>query len=213
MENGRSAILHPPSSILVFFLLAGCQVHQPANTPATQPSLATTQPSYWISQPGASSIDSADFDKLWSACEASAWHFGFQVDRRDYRAGVITTEPLISKQFFELWRNDVVTADDLERSSLATYRRTLRFQIEKRDGHFRATPCVVIERYALAERPIAASVYLRRAFRSDKVRHPVGTPESDRGIYLPRQYWYATGRDAVLEKNAADEVGKNLRKT
>ena len=124
------------------------------------------------------------------------------------------SQPLTSKQFFEVWRNDVVTGDDLSNSSLATYRRTVRFDIAKLEhGGYRATPSVLIERETIAERPITASVYLRQAFRSPRGHagpHNVGTPESDRGVYLPRQYWTPTGRDTALEKELAEEAQKRI---
>jgi hypothetical protein len=200
----------------ILLLLAGCQAHQPPNAPTTRPSLATTQPSYWLSLPATSAIEATDFERLWSACEQATWHFGFIPDRLDRRGGVMTSQPLVSKQFFEFWRNDVVTADDLSDSSLATYRRTLRFEIKKLDrpgGGYRATPSVLIERETLAERPITASVYLRQAFRSQRGQRgqrPVGTPETDRGVFLPRQYWTPTGRDTALEKQVAQEAQKRL---
>jgi hypothetical protein len=173
-----------------------------------------------LSQPATSSVDAADFERLWRSCEESARHFGFVPDRLDRRAGLITTQPLVSKQFFEFWRNDVATADDLSDSSLATYRRTLRFNIRKLDGTgpsaergYHAEPSVLIERQTIAERPITASVYLRQAFRAPRGRtgqRTVGSPESDRGVYLPRTYWTPTGRDTALEAQVAEEVLKRL---
>ena len=199
--------------ILSMLVGGGCAIHQPHDAPTTQPSLATTQPSYWLSMPATSSVDAEDFFRLWADCQKTAHHYGFVVDRLDQRAGLITTQPLVSKQFFEFWRPDVVTADDLERSSLATYRRTLRFQIIKYDGGgYHADPCVLIERYVRAEKTITASVYLRKAFQNDKGKPSVGTPESDQGIFLPKQYWYPTGRDTALEKCVADNLAKRLQK-
>jgi hypothetical protein len=202
--------------VLISVIATGCTSHQPPNAPTTRPSLATTQPSYWLQLPATSTVQSADFDKLWESCQATAHHFGFMPDRLDKRGGVIATNPLTSKQFFEVWRNDVVTGDDLADSSVATYRRTLRFDITKIDpsegGGFRATPSVLIERQAITEKPIPAWIYLRQAFKNDRTYHPVGSAESDRGIYLPRQYWYPTGRDTALEKQVADDLTKRLAK-
>lgn len=183
--------------------LSGCQLHQPTTSaiPATQPSLATTQPSFWYDQAGVYSVESDHFAQLWNACEQTARHFHFVPDRLDKRAGVLTTEPLTSAQFFEFWHNDVATIADSADASLATYRRTLRFDIERIPGGYRATPRVVIERFVETERPLTAQVFLRQTFRSQRHEHPVGTPESDRGILIPRTYWYATGRDVALEKH------------
>ena len=197
----------------------------PASEPTTQastepttrrsggPSIASARAAYWLRQPAIFTIQANDFESLWRSCETSARHFGFIIDRTDYRGGVITTQPLTSKQFWEFWRNDVATLEDLANSSLATYRRTLRFDIEKRDvGGYSASPRVVIERYARTESPITASVFLRNAFRSTRGSRVYGTLETDRGVYLPRQYWYATGRDEALEKNVASELRKQLAK-
>jgi hypothetical protein len=174
-------------------------------------SAATARPPYWLRRPAVATIEADDFEQLWRACEASARHFGFTLDRLDYRGGVITTQPLTSKQFWEVWRNDVTTLSDAANSSLATYRRTLRFDIEKTPaGGYVATPRVVIERYARAEQPITSSVYLRNAFRTQRNSRAWGTRETDRGVQLPRQYWYATGRDEELEKDVASETRKQL---
>lgn len=198
--------------LLGIALAAGCASSTPAKAPATMPSNATRVPAYWFERPGVASVSAADFDLLWRAAEEAARDFGFRPDRLDFRDGVITTDPLISKQWFEFWRNDVVTTDDLAKSSLATHRRTLRFDIEARGDHFIATPRVVVERHAQAERPVTASVYLRNAFRSQRPRDRAsGTRESDRGIFLPRQYWYATGRDEALERNVAGVLEKRVR--
>jgi hypothetical protein len=200
-------------SLLSLVYLTGCQLRQPATSaiPATQPSLATTQPTFWYDQPGVYSVQSADFARLWSACEETARHFHFVPDRLDKRAGVLTTVPLTSAQFFEFWNNDVATVEDSADASLATYRRTLRFNIDRLPGGYRATPRIVIERFAETERPLTAEVFLRQTFRAQRHQHPVGTPESDRGILLPRSYWYATGRDVALEKHVWQELKKRLK--
>jgi hypothetical protein len=184
----------------------------PTTQRSTNPAIARTRPDYWWRQPALFTIEANDFDTLWRACEASARHFGFVLDRLDYRGGMITTQPLTSKQFWELWRNDVATLEDVANSSLSTYRRTIRFEIDKTEDGSRyiASPRVVIERYARSETPIVASILLRNAFRSQRGSRTWGTRETDRGINLPRTYWYATGRDEALEKNVASEMRKQL---
>ena len=199
--------------IIPIICVVGC-AHQPR--PTTRPSYATTQPSYWIAQPPSARVTSRNFDKLWKTAEETARQYGFALDREDYRAGVITTVPLTSKQFFEVWRNDVQTMEDLADSSLSTYRRTLRFQFQRNpDESYDITPIVIIERYAQAEHPITASVYLRTAFRRQRGarKQNIGTRETDVGIYLPHQYWYATGRDTVVEKDIARSMAHKLARS
>jgi hypothetical protein len=180
------------SVIVMLVLIVGC---------AAKPR-PTTQPA----------VPSGNFIALWRACEDTAREFGFTLDREDYRGGVITTLPLTSKQFFEVWRNDVQTANDLADSSLSLYRRTLRFDIKKTpDSTYAATPTVTIERYARTETPVTGSAYLRNAFRSTGRRGPTGSREQDRGIILPRHYWYVTGEDDVLEQKVAKKLRGKLK--
>jgi hypothetical protein len=191
-------------------MAVGC-AHQPK--PTTRPSLATTQPDYWLSQPPAATVSSRDFDRLWHATEVAARDHGFVIDREDYRSGVLTTEPLTSKQWFEVWRNDVQTAEDLVDSSLATYRRTLTFQFEKKsDGTYEVSPTILIERYAQSERPITASVYLGRVFSGRRRHIRQGSAEADRGIRLPSHYWYPTGRDTVVERDVAKSIERQVKR-
>lgn len=196
---------------------AGCasrSTEQNPTGPQRPTSAASARPAYWLELPPVATIEADDFDSLWRAAEEAARHFGFTLDRLDHRGGVITTQPLTSKQFWEVWRNDVATLEDLANSSVATYRRTLRFDIEKTpSGGYLAAPRVVIERYSRAEQPISSSVYLRNAFRTQRNSRAWGTRETDRGIRLPRQYWYATGRDEALEQNVAGEVRKQLARS
>ena len=201
--------------ILLFCAAPGCRLSDtpppPIMTPTTNPAmLATTQPFYWTTQPSVVQVRAASFQRLWSACERTSREFGFPLDRQDFRNGLMTTEPVISQQFFEPWRHDTGTASGVANNSLASYRRTIRFQIEKQDESYVMTPCVIVERFAQAEQPIASDIYLRSSMNVEK--HPMlGTKETDRAIYLPRRYWYATGRDNALERDLAKAVEKKLR--
>jgi hypothetical protein len=195
---------------------AGCrfsaQPPAPPTTPTTNPAaLATTQPYYYTTQPAVAIVRSTNYQHLWDACVRAAKDFGFEIDREDYRTGLLTTRPLISRQFWEVWRRDVVTASGVTDASLATHRRTIRFEFERKDGLFEVSPYVIIERYARAEQPIAADIYLRSSLVTRK--HPaLGTKETDRAVYLPSSYWYATGRDTALERQLAKQVQQVLAK-
>ena len=216
MVSTTAATASPPATAVPATSLTTTQpavasATEPARQPSPGPSIASARPAFWLRKPAIVTIEANDFESLWRACDAAARHFGFVPDRLDYRGGVMTTLPLTSKQFWELWRNDVATLEDVANSSLATYRRTLRFDIEKTPaGGYVAAPRIVIERYSRSETPITASVYLRNAFRTQRNSRAWGSRETDRGVYLPRQYWYATGRDEAMEKNVASEMRKQL---
>lgn len=194
-------------------LIAACGCAGPGAVPTTQATnpttnptvLATTQPSYWLQQPAAAQVRDEDFQRLCRACEDAARHFGFKLDLVDYRQGLIMTLPLTSAQFFEPWRRDVQTIRDAANASLASFQRTVRFQIGREGGRFVATPYVLVERQVRAEQPVTSAAFVRSAVgRYDK--DVQGTRETDRGIYLPRQYAYVVGRDEVLEKKIAADV-------
>jgi hypothetical protein len=204
---------------LMLVALGGC-ITQPQHPAATQPAttrnLATTQPSYWLDQPAPASAHANDFQRLWTASEDVARDFFFRLDRQDFRAGLLTTRPMVSAQWFEPWRRDVRTAKHRNESSLATIRRTAHFQFERLDdGSYRVTPRVLVERQALAEQRITSAVayqqYFRRPLRAQD--RPRGTRESDVGVYLPNRYWYPVGRDAALEKAFVEAIEKEIART
>ncbi len=152
-----------------------------------------------------------NFDRLWRACADAARDRRFVIDRRDYRGGVLTTEPLVSAQFFEPWRRDAITPDAVAESSLATIRRTIRFEFTRQEGdRFTVIPRVTVERYSSGERRITSATLYRSAFRRTTA---TGTRESDRGVVLPPRYWYNVGNDAALEKALAEAVRRRLRAT
>ncbi len=197
--------------ILLFVIVPGC-ITTPSNPSATQPATAidpaTTKPEYWWSKPGVATIEHRDFQTLMDACEDVARNYLFEIDRVDYRQGVLTTRPMTSKQFFEVWRHDSAKASDTERNSLATYRRTLRFDVTKKaDGTYQAAPKILVERWAQAERRITSAANFGGPGSGSEVS---GTVESDQGVELPKSYWYAVERDYAMEQNVAEKVWKKF---
>ena len=181
--------------------LVGCaSSSKKSASPTTYPTTAQA--------PAENTITASDFDQLWRACADVARDRQFVIDRQDYRGGVLTTEPLVSAQFFEPWRRDAITSDAVAESSLATIRRTIRFTFTRHDdGTFSAVPHVVVERYSSAERRITSAIHYRSAFRRTMA---TGTRESDRGVQLPARYWYRIGNDPALERDLAEAVRKRV---
>jgi hypothetical protein len=180
---------------------------------ATEIDPATTQPSYWLDL-AALSVNARDFDRLWNAAAETARDFGFTIDRTDYREGEMTTMPLTIAQWFEFWRSDVRTLDALANSSIATVRRTIRFEFTReRDGTFNCYAKVLLERQAIAEQRITSVVSYQSVYRRPLrvSERPSGTRESDEGVILPNRYWYPIGRDQALEAALIDALKKKLR--
>jgi hypothetical protein len=173
---------------------------RPVSGPTTVPSVANEN-----------IVTAYDFDQLWNAAADEARSRMFVIDRRDYRGGVLTTEPLLSAQFFEPWRRDALKATDVAASSLASIRRTIRYEFTRNDdGTFSLVPHVLVERYAATERRITNAMLYRAAFRRTTA---TGSRERDRGIELPQRYWYRTGNDPELEKSLAEALRRRLRST
>lgn len=204
------------SAVCIFslLLLVGCARSVVSTPPATQPATAinpaTTQPNYWLSQPAAATASAGKFQMLWAACEDAARDYFFQLDRSDWRSGVLTTRPMVSSQFFEPWRRELQSAHDVAESSLATVRRTIRFEISgNEESGFTASPKVLVERQALAERRLTSVVMYRSVFGG---RVGSGTRESDQGISLPQRYWYPIGRDEKFERVLAEAVERRVKR-
>jgi hypothetical protein len=192
---------------VVALMLTGCVTPTATTQPVTQVDPRQADPAYWLSQDDAATIRSRNFDALWSAAQEAARDHHFRIDRTDFRSGLITTAPLVSKQFFELWRNEVRDIDHLAESSLGTVRRTLHLDIERLDdGSYQLVPRAVIERQVYASRRLGSSISYQKVIGTGGI----GTPESDQGILLPTFYWYAIGRDATLERSIARNIEKRL---
>jgi hypothetical protein len=207
------------SAVLVV-VFSGC-ITKPQNPAATQPAtaidLATTQPSYWLAQPAAAQVQARDFDALWDVCKTTARDYLYALDREDYRSGVITTVPLVSKQWFEPWRPDTGTAYDVLANSLGAIRRTLRFEVSRNadDGTYTVTPKVLVERESILERRVTDVSQYRFAFSGPATKIPpreAVTLEPETYPDVPIKYWYPTGRDTVMEKQVAERVRHALER-
>jgi hypothetical protein len=178
---------------LMFMLLTGgCIGNRPSNPAATQPVTMVdpqlAEKEYWLAKPPVAEAR-GQFDPLWEASERTARDYLFNIDRRDQRSGLLTTEPLITKQWWEFWRKDAGTFRDTQEATLANMRRTIFFQFKKEsDGIYSVTPKVLVEKESRVD------------------------PKYKEDIEGPSSYWYATRRDQVLEKKLADSIRKHLDK-
>jgi len=178
---------------LMFMLLAGgCIGNRPSNPAATQPAtmvdLELAEKEYWLAKPATAEVR-GQFYPLWETCERTAHDYLFNIDRRDQRSGLLTTAPLITRQWWEFWRKDAGTFRDTKEATLANIRRTIFFQFKKEsDGIYIVTPKVLVEKESKVD------------------------PKYKDAIEGPSSYWYATRRDEVLERKIADSIRKRLDK-
>lgn len=203
------------SFALAALLVAGCIGKRPFNPAATQPVTmidpSTTQPSYFLGQPAVASVKSLEFQPLWNACEDTARSYLFQLDRQDFRSGLITTRPMVSEQLLEPWRKDTGTAHGVVVNSIATIRRTVRFEFTQSDGAYVVTPKVLVERQTILERRITSAVNYRQVFSGPASPDSRTAVEAEADV--PSRYWTPVARDTQMEKQIASEVRRRLSKT
>jgi hypothetical protein len=194
---------------VALLLLASCITDHLANPAATQPATvidpATTQVSFYLDKPPAAHIDSTDFDVLWNACESVARDYFYQLDRTDYRLGLITTQPMVSKNWFELWRKDAGTSAWVWRDSVQTVRRTLSFEVKRDDsGVYHAIPKVLVEQQTILEHRVSDVTQYRTVFSG--TAHTPTLYTTDVTGPVPPKYWTPVARDTEMEKQVAAAV-------
>jgi len=204
--------LFPSTRILPFLLLAACAASN-STQPTTQPAFMTAPAiqagsDYWFSKSAVASVVSPDFYKLWNACRTTVINDQFEIDQEDYRLGLLSTLPMISKQFFEFWRSDAGTPREVIWDSLQTIRRTVRFDFSREaDGSYIVHPKVLMETSAHPERRITSQAQYSSAFSSIA---ETPTVLNDQGVAVPTRYWYAVGRDDAMEQELANSVREKL---
>ncbi|MBN2065152.1 MAG: hypothetical protein JW745_10150 [Sedimentisphaerales bacterium] len=75
----------------------------------------------------------AQSDTVWLACKEELRDRGFEIDFQNRKLGIIESKPLISRQWFEFWKKDVVDAGSLARSSTQTTNRIVSINISGED--------------------------------------------------------------------------------
>lgn len=205
------------AAAMLIAALAGCSSFRHHSEtemePATRPSATDVDPiqatpDYWLAQPAVASATSNDFQRLFSSAEGVARRRYFLIDQADRRSGLIVTAPETSKQFFEFWRNDTGTIRETIDSSLATERRTLRYEFTRNpDGTYTVVPRVLIERYSTEGRRVTVPAQAYIAFDPP--------PEENDPAYQQHPwdatYWYPVGRDTAMERQLVKSIKSRLK--
>lgn len=182
--------------VLIALALSGCGL-PPRGPVATDIDPERATPEFWWDRPAVVEVPARDFDKAFAAAERVLRQRFFEIEIADLRRGVLISKPNTAAQFFEVWRWDNSTAGDIARASLATYRRTVRFDIKPAsDDRFIIEARVLLEQQALVGRRVTAVVGFR-GFTTIDQSSLVAT--TDEGAQAAPMYWYAIGRDHNLE--------------
>lgn len=138
-----------------------------------------------------------NFDNLWHASRYVLRKYHFTIDRQDRRAGLISTEPMTGKHFFEFWRRDTAGRQDTYESTVQTIYRTVTVIISRRGaGDYTPRVVVTVSRSNLGRtRIVAVSDVYRMSF-------PTGKRVGKRGKD-------ATALEAAIEKAA--KTGEHIQ--
>lgn len=95
-------------------------------------------------------IDAPQQDALWDATQDVLRRHGLPLDRVDRVAGVMTTFPVTSQHWFEVWRKDVATFRDVMESSMNPIRRWVAVTFAKDDNEAWTEVAVVVHKERLS---------------------------------------------------------------
>jgi len=154
---------------------------------------------------GESIIVEAEAGILWQSCKSELKNRGFRLDRADLRSGVIDTFPMVSRQWFEFWRRDVVDAASLAESSLQTIRRRIGIKLTPLGGNKYCFNCrVTVQRLSMPPSAISGSVWAENVFYSTAGRSPIWNDPDDTRV------WVTLGNDTALADNIVRSVNMML---
>lgn len=146
---------------------------------------------------------SADSDNLWNTTKQVLRDNGFRLDRVDRHAGIITTMPATSRQFFEFWRKDVCTRADAWEATLNPIRRWIEVRFTPDENHAWREAAVVVhkERFSSYDRQFNSTGASYQVFGT-QLPSTTGardhTPEHDR--------WLDLGRDRAMEDHLLRQI-------
>ena len=169
-----------------------------------------------------------DFEAVWLASQDVLRTYGFPLERRDRREGMITTGGVVGKHWFEFWRHDASTAADLAENTLQTIFRvatvTVRPRADAPDSH-EATVVINVSRsdaqpLQISSASEAAAVYSPPQTREHYLpadgeeAEPTETEPAEPELPSPVDTFgfVSLGRDANLEAKIATEIAARARK-
>jgi len=155
-------------------------------------------------------VEKASFDQVWEVCLTSLKDRGLKVDRQDRRFGLIVSEPTIGEQFFEFWRKDAVSSDDVLLSSLHTIRRIVSIQVTTQGPRK-----FEVRVQAQAQRASIPGDQLDNTVEAFELLNRQGIPASpSRRDYVRPQaepIWVDIGREPALEQYILEDITHRLK--
>ena len=137
---------------------------------------------------------------------------GFPVNRRDARAGVITSEPVLSPTALEPWKGDNHEAETAWASTAGMLRRVVTVRINDDEESVEDSSGFRVEIEVQLERFQAPTRRVINGARGRVFTALWATPSNlaDRGT--PGRYWEPVDRDPALEARLTEALNQRLAK-
>ncbi len=140
--------------------------------------------------------DEYHFEELWDTTLRVLRQWNLEPDRQDPRAGVITTKPITSQQWFEFWRYDAIGPYQWAEASLHTIQRVAVVKIDRTEerGRYRVTVKVEAFRHSSPERQVTTP-------SGALIMYSEKLPTEDGELLEPWEavHWVRLGRDPRME--------------
>ncbi len=171
-----------------------------------------------VTAPNPIDIDRVEFTRMYNAAVQTLRDYGFRIDRRSHRFGVITTKYLGSPTAFEPWQRANSTNDQAWESTFNDQRRfatvTLEPLNDQAPTHNKPT---VSEHAGPAAYRLRVEVFVERSQHPDRRltgstngHNIFGTlrsmPTELRKRGIESSYWRPLGRDTYLEQRLLAEI-------
>lgn len=155
--------------------------------------------------PASVGITKDGFDQAWDETLDVLREYNFEPDRQDVRAGVITTFPVVSQQWFEFWRADAQGWDQWLESSLHLLRRWVEVRFQPAPDGYTMLLTVYIERKSQPERQATTASGALQIYRE---KLPIYTGETLKADEAVR--WIAVGYDGRLAEYLLSQIENRL---
>jgi len=174
-------------TVLAAILVAGCQAPAQPTGP-TRTTMTADSPE--------------QLDRVWTAAEDTLLAHYFEIDRKDRQAGILTTVPTTSANWFELWQPQPEPAYYWAESNTHTIQRQVTIRITPAGGDaYEIDVQVDRYRYSLEERQVDNAAAVMRLYSSEAptlTGRQKTTRESSR--------WIRLGRDELMERTIGEEI-------
>lgn len=135
----------------------------------------------------------AQSDTVWLACKEELRDRGFEIDFQNRKLGIIESRPLISRQWFEFWKKDVVDAGSLARSSTQTTNRIVIINISGENDN-QTVKCTVN-----VNKQYSSSIGGSAAVRAED-NYYITTNMLEKKDLDRKTIWQPVGNDSALEQ-------------